>query len=184
MKYDIYQRLIGHVSKNEWADAKDLFESIIHEKVALRLEEEKRRTISAEDAVHGAKKDEPVYVTHGGEKKQLLQEPEEDDEKDEKDVEEGRTMRPRNTSLRKPGLRKEEDEKDTRTAKEREIAMKKAEDDEFRGRYKKEKVDESTPPGEESWVKANKARFKKEYGDKKGTEVLYGTAWKRHNKGK
>ena len=111
MKYDIYQRLIGHVSRNEWADAKDLFESIIHEKVALRLEEEKQRTISAED-------------------KQLLVEPEEDDEKDEKDVE------------------------------------------------------ESTAPGQEHFVKSNKAGFKKEYGKKKGTEVLYATAWKRHNKGK
>jgi regulator of replication initiation timing len=119
MKYDIYQRLIGHVSKNEWADAKDLFESIIHEKVALRLEEEKRRTVSAEeDSLHEPKKND---------KKQLLVEPEEDE---------------------------------------------------------KEKVDESTPPGEESWVKANKARFKKEYGPKKGTEVLYATAWRNKNKGK
>lgn len=41
---------------------------------------------------------------------------------------------------------------------------------------------ESTPPGMESWVKKNKAHFVKEYGDKKGHEVLYATAWKLHNK--
>ena len=32
------------------------------------------------------------------------------------------------------------------------------------------------------WVKANKERFVKEYGPKKGMEVLYATAWKRHGK--
>ena len=57
---------------------------------------------------------------------------------------------------------------------------------------KKEKIDvepseekelkESTPPGMESWVKKNKAHFVKEYGEKKGHEVLYATAWKLHNK--
>lgn len=44
------------------------------------------------------------------------------------------------------------------------------------------KLHESTPPGMESWVKKNKARFVKEYGEKKGHEVLYATAWKLHNK--
>ena len=44
------------------------------------------------------------------------------------------------------------------------------------------KLNEVTPPGKESWVKANKAGFKKEYGDKKGTEVLYATAWKNKKK--
>lgn len=57
---------------------------------------------------------------------------------------------------------------------------------------KKEKIDvepseekelkESTPPGMESWVKKNKANFVKEYGEKKGHEVLYATAWKMHDK--
>lgn len=57
---------------------------------------------------------------------------------------------------------------------------------------KKEKIDvepseekelrESTPPGMESWVKKNKAHFVKEYGEKKGHEVLYATAWKLHDK--
>lgn len=41
---------------------------------------------------------------------------------------------------------------------------------------------EVAPPGKESWVKSNKARFKKQYGAKKGTEVLYATAWKNKNK--
>jgi hypothetical protein len=44
------------------------------------------------------------------------------------------------------------------------------------------KLAEAAPPGMEDWVKANKARFVKEYGDKKGHEVLYATAWKLHDK--
>lgn len=45
-------------------------------------------------------------------------------------------------------------------------------------------VNEKAPPGMEDWVKSNKAKFKKEYGDEKGEEVLYATAWKMHNKEK
>jgi len=45
-------------------------------------------------------------------------------------------------------------------------------------------VNEKAPPGMEDWVKSNKAKFKKQYGDEKGTEVLYATAWKMHNKEK
>jgi hypothetical protein len=41
---------------------------------------------------------------------------------------------------------------------------------------------ESAPPDMEDWVLKNKARFKKEYGEKKGEEILYATAWKLHNK--
>lgn len=48
---------------------------------------------------------------------------------------------------------------------------------------KKKKVSESAPPDQERWVRKNKKKFKKEYGDKKGEEVLYATAWKRHNEG-
>ena len=107
MRYDIYQRLIGHVSRNEWTDAKDLFESIINQKVASRLEDERELLVEPD-----------------------AEEPEENDGTDAEDVE------------------------------------------------------ESTPPGQESWVKANKARFRKEYGKKKGTEVLYATAWRNKNKGK
>lgn len=43
-------------------------------------------------------------------------------------------------------------------------------------------VSESSAPGQEAWIKANKARFVKEYGKKKGLEVLYATAWKRSKK--
>jgi ribosomal protein S27E len=42
-------------------------------------------------------------------------------------------------------------------------------------------LEEKAPPGMESWVKANKAQFKKEYGKKKGTEMLYKTAWSKYN---
>lgn len=42
------------------------------------------------------------------------------------------------------------------------------------------KLYEKAPPGAkaESWVKANKARFKKRYGETAGERVLYAKAWK------
>jgi hypothetical protein len=43
-------------------------------------------------------------------------------------------------------------------------------------------LDEVAPPGKEDWIKSNKDRFKKEYGDKKGTNILYATAWADYNK--
>jgi len=53
---------------------------------------------------------------------------------------------------------------------------------------KEEKVDESQElsevgaPGQEDWIKSNKERFIKQYGKKKGLEVLYATSWKRSKK--
>lgn len=41
------------------------------------------------------------------------------------------------------------------------------------------KLSEVAPPDQEDWIKKNKERFIKQYGKKKGTEVLYATAWKR-----
>lgn len=43
-------------------------------------------------------------------------------------------------------------------------------------------VDEAAPTDQEAWIKKNKKHFIDQYGKKKGTEVLYATAWKRHNK--
>lgn len=40
-------------------------------------------------------------------------------------------------------------------------------------------LDEKAAPGQEGWIKKNKARFIDQYGKKKGLEVLYATAWKR-----
>ena len=42
------------------------------------------------------------------------------------------------------------------------------------------KLYEKAPPGEkaESWIKSNKARFKKRYGETAGERVLYAKAWK------
>ena len=37
---------------------------------------------------------------------------------------------------------------------------------------------EKAPPGMEPWIKANKERFVKQYGEKKGLGVVYATAWK------
>ena len=44
------------------------------------------------------------------------------------------------------------------------------------------RLDESAAPGQEAWIKKNKGRFVKQYGKKKGMEVLYATAWKRSKK--
>jgi len=43
---------------------------------------------------------------------------------------------------------------------------------------------EKAPPGMEPWVKANKERFIKQYGQKKGLGVVYATAWKMFYKNK
>lgn len=47
---------------------------------------------------------------------------------------------------------------------------------------KEEEINEVAPPNPkiEKWIKANKERFVKEYGAKKGKEVLYAKAWKMH----
>lgn len=47
--------------------------------------------------------------------------------------------------------------------------------------YFESALNEKAPPGMEDWIKSNKARFKKQYGKDKGEEILYATAWKRHN---
>jgi len=44
----------------------------------------------------------------------------------------------------------------------------------------KEEMDESAAPGQEEWIKANKAKFVKQYGKEKGMKVLYATANKRN----
>ena len=40
---------------------------------------------------------------------------------------------------------------------------------------------ESAPPGKkaEDFIRKHKSEFKKRYGKKRGTEVLYATAWKK-----
>lgn len=47
-----------------------------------------------------------------------------------------------------------------------------------------ERLNEAAPPSEaaEDWIKSNKARFRKEYGDDY-KEVMYATAWKLFKKG-
>lgn len=52
-----------------------------------------------------------------------------------------------------------------------------------RKKKSQESVKESAPdnPKIEKWIKANKGRFQKEYGKKKGLATLYAKAWKMHN---
>ena len=49
--------------------------------------------------------------------------------------------------------------------------------------FKQAILKEKAPPGMENWIKSNKARFKDQYG-KRGTSVLYATAWKMFYKNK
>lgn len=42
-------------------------------------------------------------------------------------------------------------------------------------------LDEKAAPGQEEWIKSHKQDFIKQYGKDKGLQVLYATAWKRHN---
>jgi hypothetical protein len=46
------------------------------------------------------------------------------------------------------------------------------------GKLEEDVLSEKAPPGMEPWVKANKERFVKQYGKKKGLGVVYATAWK------
>jgi len=46
---------------------------------------------------------------------------------------------------------------------------------------KSAKLDETAPEDQEEWVRANKKKFVEQYGKTKGLEILYATAWKRHN---
>lgn len=46
------------------------------------------------------------------------------------------------------------------------------------GQLEEDILTEKAPPGMEPWVKANKERFVKQYGEKKGLGVVYATAWK------
>ena len=45
-----------------------------------------------------------------------------------------------------------------------------------------EDLEEVAAPGQEEWIRKNKARFIDQYGKKKGLSVLYATAWKRSKK--
>ena len=49
MRNDIYQKLIGHVAHREWVDANEKFRAILEQKVALKLEAEKKLLVEPED---------------------------------------------------------------------------------------------------------------------------------------
>lgn len=49
------------------------------------------------------------------------------------------------------------------------------------GEQDEQYMQESAPPGEEDWIRKMKPEFVKRYGKRKGMDVLYATAWKRHS---
>lgn len=42
-------------------------------------------------------------------------------------------------------------------------------------------VNEAAAPGMEDWIRDNKEQFVSQYGEKKGTSILYATSWKLHD---
>ena len=51
--------------------------------------------------------------------------------------------------------------------------------------FKQAIMKEVAPPGMEKWIKSNKERFKKQYGNiKKAMSILYATAWRMFYKNK
>lgn len=55
-------------------------------------------------------------------------------------------------------------------------------DDKDKEAVEESHLKEKAAPGQEDWIKSNKARFIKQYGKEKGLEVLYATAQKRSKK--
>ena len=49
MRNEIYQRLIEHVARRQWVDANETFRAILEQKVALRIESEKKLLVEPED---------------------------------------------------------------------------------------------------------------------------------------
>jgi hypothetical protein len=58
MKHDIYKKLIGHIAHREYVDAQAVFSSILEQKVALALEEEKQLLVEPEDDEDETKKED------------------------------------------------------------------------------------------------------------------------------
>lgn len=81
-----------------------------------------------------------------------------------------------------------EDDGSTRIDEKRKSKKVKCDDDDDDDEEEKEKeremkeetLSEKSPPGKsaENWIKANKSRFIKQYGEEKGKEILYAKAWK------
>ena len=55
-------------------------------------------------------------------------------------------------------------------------------EDEDKEEISEAELKEKAAPGQEDWIKSNKEKFIKQYGKKKGMEVLYATSWKRSKK--
>jgi hypothetical protein len=82
---------------------------------------------------------------------------------------------------------KESDDKDADDEKSDDTDLEESEDEEEKDDDDKETIEESelkekAAPGQEDWIKSNKDKFIKQYGKKKGMEVLYATSWKRSKK--
>lgn len=58
----------------------------------------------------------------------------------------------------------------------------KDDDDDEKETVEESELKEKAAPGQEDWIKSNKEKFIKQYGKKKGMEVLYATSWKRSKK--
>lgn len=62
MKNDIYKRLVEHVSKRRWVEAQNVVRSVMEQKVALRLEAE-RKLLQEPDEDEGEDNESAVKST-------------------------------------------------------------------------------------------------------------------------
>jgi hypothetical protein len=130
------------------------------------------------------------------EKKQTLTESEKKEKKvDEEDTQEGNEFSGELAKAKAAGKKdfevdgkkyqvKESDDSDKDEEKEDDLEESEDEDekDDDKETIEESELKEKAAPGQEDWVKSNKEKFIKQYGKKKGMEVLYATSWKRSKK--
>ena len=130
------------------------------------------------------------------EKKQTLTESEKKEKKvDEEDTQEGNEFSGELAKAKAAGKKdfevdgkkyqvKESDDSDKDEEKEDDLEESEDEDekDDDKETIEESELKEKAAPGQEDWIKSNKEKFIKQYGKKKGMEVLYATSWKRSKK--
>lgn len=128
------------------------------------------------------------------EKKQTLTESSKKEKKvDEEDTQEGNEFSGELAKAKAAGKKdfevdgkkyqvKESDDKDEEKEDDLEESEDEEKDDDDKETIEESELKEKAAPGQEDWVKSNKDKFIKQYGKKKGMEVLYATSWKRSKK--
>ncbi len=103
-------------------------------------------------------------------------------EVDEEKTEEGNEFSGALAKAKAAGAKEFEVDGKKYQVKESDDEESKDEEDDIKETVEESQLEEKAAPGQEDWIKSNKARFIKQYGKEKGLEVLYATAWKRSKK--